>query len=460
MNREEQKAFEDWFKTTAFAGADAGKAASYAWAARGEWEKERICKSPAYTGFVGVSNYKNDMGNNNPWVGVRAGQWGMQPESYDSEREQLLKAERDANIRWAFELGAITEQEAQEMGEELVMDHEPENMSRNDDNGPQVSLSLGNTHVPLPGGTSAALEFQTRILNGEDADTSLRVGDFDIDFYLYGIRRAIEWLKEGLKEREEFQKRAEKAEAELSDWRSGYEHAMQDNPDEWHCACVPVLKAKITELEAEVSALRSPKILTGYEWSRLVSDSVDRCNFTTDISDLIKTVIDRLWRDLQPYLVGSQAPIEAESRHSLAKSALQKLKNATLENIETGSAGEKMAEACCEVNDLIGKKEAFKPCTCDWWQQTEAKRAAGWMATTAEVDGWKSCPHCGKSLWVRMKRVVLKRWVNVYENNDAVSGYSAFLFPNRESADKTTAKRTDCIATVPIEISFDVEESE
>lgn len=43
--------------------------------------------------------------------------------------------------------------------------------------------------------------------------------------------------------------RALKAEEELDDWRNAAKGAMEINCNESHCACVPVLAARVRELE-------------------------------------------------------------------------------------------------------------------------------------------------------------------------------------------------------------------
>ena len=49
--------------------------------------------------------------------------------------------------------------------------------------------------------------------------------------------------------RDNWKNRALKAETELDDWRNAAKGAMEQRCEESHCACVPVLAARVRELE-------------------------------------------------------------------------------------------------------------------------------------------------------------------------------------------------------------------
>ena len=50
----------------------------------------------------------------------------------------------------------------------------------------------------------------------------------------------------------QWKKRALEAEAELDDWRNAAKGALAQRCEESHCACVPVLAARIRELERQM----------------------------------------------------------------------------------------------------------------------------------------------------------------------------------------------------------------
>lgn len=49
----------------------------------------------------------------------------------------------------------------------------------------------------------------------------------------------------------------EKAQGELSELKDAIQRAQENNPDEQHCTCVPLLKVKIKELEATLASIKA-----------------------------------------------------------------------------------------------------------------------------------------------------------------------------------------------------------
>lgn len=239
----------------------------------------------------------------------------------------------------------------------------------------------------------------TRVLFGENAEEQIGIGDFGPEFYLYGSKKAKEWLDGVCRELNEFRERTEKAEAELN--RLASDNELLADACETCDRGEGGKKAPTEDLLAVTDKLRKAE-------AELQARTKD---FHQAVGDYQRTI----------------ASLKAELRET--ETELNAAASAELKRRRTPPES----------------REVFRPqCNC-------------LLPAHVEEREYRFCPFCWKSL--RKKRVVLERWVGVYPSNgDYVTGSELFSILERAHV-HISPSPGNLIKVIPVRIEFSVEDT-